>query len=257
MPQADPEHRHPPQNLANRLHRIVHRLRIARPVRKKHPIRLQLEHILRTRLRRNHRHAAALARQHPQNVMLDPKVISHHMKALPRFFVLDECIRQAEDRPTDSGIVRVERVNRLRRNHACQVRPIHLADVPRPLHQRRLVVGLRVEITPRITPYGPQMPNQRPRIDLRQHRNRIPLHVLVRHLLRTPVRADGRELAHDQTLDIGLGRLVVCQVRSVIANLGICENDDLSGIGRIGGDFLITGKGSIKNDFALAFARCP
>jgi hypothetical protein len=67
----------------------------------------------------------------------------------------------------------------------------------------------------------------------------------------------GRELAHDQTLDIGLGRLVVRLVRSVIADLGIGENDDLTGIGRIGGDFLISGKGSIKNDLALAFAGVP
>jgi hypothetical protein len=39
--------------------------------------------------------------------------------------------------------------------------------------------------------------------------------------------------------------------------LGIGENDDLSGIGRIGSDFLITGKGSVKNDLSLAFPRVP
>ena len=104
---------------------------------------------------------------------------------------------------------------------------------------------------------GPQVPHQRARIDLGQHRNRIPLHVLVGHLFRAPVGADGRELADDQALDIGLGRFVVCLVGAVVADLGIGENDDLPGIGRIGGDFLITGKGSIKNDFALAFARVP
>ena len=65
----------------------------------------------------------------------------------------------------------------------------------------------------------------------------------------------GGELADDQALDIGLGRLVVCLVGAVVADLGIGENDDLPGVGGIGGDFLVTGKGSIKNDLALAFAR--
>ena len=40
---------------------------------------------------------------------------------------------------------------------------------------------------------------------------------------------------------IGLGRFIVGVVGSVVADLGICENDDLSGIGRIGSDFLVAG----------------
>ena len=99
------------------------------------------------------------------------------------------------------------------------------------------------------------MAHQRAGVDLGQHRNRIALHVLVGDLFGAPIGADGRELADDQALDIGLGRLVVCLVGAVVADLGVGENDDLTGIGRIGGDFLITGKRSIENDFALAFAR--
>ena len=67
----------------------------------------------------------------------------------------------------------------------------------------------------------------------------------------------GGELADDQALDIGLGGLVVCLVGAVVADLGVGENDDLSGIGGIGGDFLIAGKGSIENNFTLAFAGWP
>jgi hypothetical protein len=67
----------------------------------------------------------------------------------------------------------------------------------------------------------------------------------------------GGELADDQALNIGLGRLVVRLVGAVVADLGIGENDDLTGIGGIGGDFLISGKGSIENNFALAFAWVP
>ena len=66
---------------------------------------------------------------------------------------------------------------------------------------------------------------------------------------------DRGELADDQALDIGLGRLVICLVGAVIPDLGIGENDNLSGIGGIGSDFLIAGKGGIENNFTLAFTR--
>ncbi len=103
---------------------------------------------------------------------------------------------------------------------------------------------------------GAQMPHQGAGIDFSEHRNRIALHILVGHLLRPPVGADDGELADDQALDIRLRRLVIRLVGPVVANLGIRENDDLPGIGRIGGDFLVTGEGGIKNNFTLAFARC-
>ena len=104
---------------------------------------------------------------------------------------------------------------------------------------------------------GAQVADQGAGVDLGQHRNRIALHVLVGDLLGAPVGADGRELADDQALDIRPGRLVVRLVGAVVADLGVGENDDLPGIGGVGGDFLVTGKGSIENDFALAFAWVP
>jgi hypothetical protein len=39
--------------------------------------------------------------------------------------------------------------------------------------------------------------------------------------------------------------------------LRVGENNDLTGIGGIGCDFLIAGKGCIENNFALAFAWVP
>ena len=104
---------------------------------------------------------------------------------------------------------------------------------------------------------GTQMADQGAGVDLGEHRNRIALHVLVGDLLGAPVGAGRRELAHDQALDVGLGGLVVGLVGSVVADLGIRQNDDLAGIGGVGGDLLVTGEGSIKNHLALAFAGGP
>ena len=97
------------------------------------------------------------------------------------------------------------------------------------------------------------MPHQRTGVNLGQHGYGIALHVLVGDLVGAPVGTDRRELADDQAFDIGLGRLVVCLTRAVVADLGVGENYDLTGIGGIGSDFLISGKRSIKNNLTLAF----
>ncbi len=98
------------------------------------------------------------------------------------------------------------------------------------------------------------MPHQRARIDLRQHRNLELFEIFLGHLLRAPVGADSRKLAHDQSLDIRTRGFVVFRVGPVIADFRIGENYNLAAVGRIGENFLIAGDGSIKNDFAVTFA---
>src|ERR1039457_1000883 len=102
-----------------------------------------------------------------------------------------------------------------------------------------------------------QMANQGAGVDLCQNWDLVPLHIFVGHLLGAPIGADGRKLANDQPLNIGLGRLVVREVCAVVADLGVGENNNLSGIGGIGSDFLVSGKRSIKNDFTQAFTWVP
>jgi hypothetical protein len=47
---------------------------------------------------------------------------------------------------------------------------------------------------------------------------------------------------------------VIVRVGAVIADLGIGEDNNLPCIRRIGKNFLVTGDGSIENDFPVAFA---
>src|SRR5262249_31059962 len=75
---------------------------------------------------------------------------------------------------------------------------------------------------------------------------------LLRGFLRAPVARERGEFADSETLDEWLCGLFIGIVRAVVADLGIGENDDLTGVGRIGEDFLIAGDGGIKNDFAGA-----
>ena len=72
------------------------------------------------------------------------------------------------------------------------------------------------------------MAHQGPRVNLRQDRNFELLQILLGHLLRAPVRADLRELAHDQAFDIRPGGFVVFWIGAVIADLRVGENDNLA-----------------------------
>src|SRR5215471_8613811 len=51
-----------------------------------------------------------------------------------------------------------------------------------------------------------------------------------------------------------MGGLVVFRIGAVISDFRSGQNNNLSGIGRVGENFLVTSDGSIKNDFAVAFA---
>src|SRR5579872_710083 len=98
------------------------------------------------------------------------------------------------------------------------------------------------------------MAHQCSRVDVRQHGHLELLQILFGYLLRAPVRAHARELANDKAFDPRTRGFVVILVGAVVSDFWIRQNDDLSGVGRVGENFLVSGDGSIKNDFAVAFA---
>src|SRR5258708_7217772 len=93
-------------------------------------------------------------------------------------------------------------------------------------------------------------------VNVRNYRDFKFFQILVSHLLRTPVRTDGRKLAHHQALDVRVRGLVIVRVGAVVANFWIRQDNDLPGIRRIGENFLVAGNGGIKNDFAVTLAFC-
>jgi hypothetical protein len=72
-------------------------------------------------------------------------------------------------------------------------------------------------------------------------------------LLRAPIGADGRELARDQALDIRAASLIVGGVGSVVPDLWIGQDNNLSSVRGIGEDFLVACQGGIENHFAKTF----
>ena len=97
-----------------------------------------------------------------------------------------------------------------------------------------------------------QVTNKCARIDIRDHRNVEALEIFVGSLLRAPVRTDWRELANNQSFNVGSNSFVVFRIGAVIADLRVGEYYDLSGVRRIGEDFLVSSERGIKNDFPVA-----
>ncbi len=250
MSEADAEDRHLAHHAANALLRVRHRLGIARAVRQEHAIRLHRQHVFRAGGRRNHRHAAALADQAAQDVVLDAVVVSDHVMLRRSVFHADNFRR----------LVASARLHPTRRR--CGVVTSFARSVPsifgieRALATSLSVIGFERRDHAAHDAVVAQMAHQRAGIDLGQHGNLVALEILFGDLLRAPVGADARELAHDQPLDVRTRGLVVVGVGAVIADFRIGENYDLPGVGRVGEDFLVAGDGGIKNDFAVTFAFC-
>src|SRR5208282_26154 len=101
---------------------------------------------------------------------------------------------------------------------------------------------------------GAQVANQRPRVNLSEHGNLELLHEFIGDLLRAPVGTDFRKLAYDQPLDVGAHGLAVFGIGAVVSDFRVGQDNDLSGVRRVGENFLVAGNGSIKNDFARALA---
>src|SRR5208337_4950149 len=99
-----------------------------------------------------------------------------------------------------------------------------------------------------------QVTHQRTRVDIGQHGNFELFEKPFGELLGTPVRANFGELANDKPFDIRPRGFAILGISPVVSDFGVGKNYNLTGIGRISEDFLITGDGSIKNYFAATFA---
>src|SRR5262249_1947447 len=100
------------------------------------------------------------------------------------------------------------------------------------------------------------MAHQRAGINIRENGNVEALEVFVGDRLRAPVGTDGREFANYKAFDEGPGGFIVFGVGSVIADLRVGEDNDLSCVRGIGEDFLVTSDGSIENYFPVTFGLC-
>jgi len=148
MAEADSEDRHSTQELANGAHGVIDRLRIAGTVGEEDAVGFQFKNVVGRGLRRNHRHAAAFAHQHPENVPLDAKIVSDDMEfrglpplprrgcvkdGVPGIVALFETDRQKRVSRLVAAIARVEGIDRPGGDEAGQIGAVHLAKASRLL----------------------------------------------------------------------------------------------------------------------------
>ena len=184
--------------------------------------------------------------------MLDAEVIRHYMQI--RWRQLETLVSLLQGIAVEvSPVIAVPLVSSLGAHHLGQIGAIHLADAAR-LEDKFVRICLERRNDPAQHAMGAQMTNHSACVNLSDYRNVKAFQVFFRHLLRAPIRAYGRELARDQSLDIRAAGLVVGGVGSVVSDLWIGQDNNLSSVGRIGKDFLVASQGGIENHFAKTFA---
>src|SRR5262252_7013823 len=222
-------------------------LGITGAVRQEDAVGLQPQHIFSGRLRRDDRHFAAFGAQLSQDVLLDSKVIGDHVKPRRLVFYSDDFVGQVR------ALASFPNVGVVGRNDFRQVGAVHLRNRA-GFADELVAVGLESRDHAAHHAVVAQVANQSTRVDIGKDGNFELLHVLVGHLLRAPVGAHFRKLADNQALDVRARGLAVFRSSTVVADFGVGENNDLSGIGRVSKNFLVAGNGSVENDFAGALA---
>ena len=74
--------------------------------------------------------------------------------------------------------------------------------------------------------------------------------IVVEALGGAPIGRDAAELADDETTHLNLIRFRILGIDAVVPDLGIGHGHDLSSVGGIGQNFLITGHGGVKTNLA-------
>ena len=140
-------------------------------------------------------------------------------------------------------------------HHAGQVGALHLADRPRPGHQRVRVQRRARRDDAAHHAMRAQVAHNGARVHLGQHGDAAALEVVVGHLGGPPVGADLGELARHQRLDVGPRRFRIAGRRPIVPNVRIGQHHDLPRVRGIGEDLLVAGQRCIEDDFARGLDR--
>ena len=101
---------------------------------------------------------------------------------------------------------------------------------------------------------GAEVAHDRAGVQVLDGGNLVALQELLAVLAAAPVAGNRAELTNHQAFNVRTRRFVVVGVGAVVADLRIGQNNNLAGIGGVGEDFLLTGDGSIENNFPVTFA---
>jgi hypothetical protein len=94
------------------------------------------------------------------------------------------------------------------------------------------------------------VPHQRSGVDIPKNGDVVTRQISLGRFSGTPIRSHNGKFAHHQRFNVGSLGFLVVQIRPDVADVRICQADDLPGVAGIGEYFLVSGETRIKNDFA-------
>ena len=236
------------QEFADRVDGIGAGLRIAGPVRKEHAIGLQCQHFGRRRLCRHHGDATARIGQQPQDVALDAEIVGHHMQALlrpqtgPAWLAPDRAI---------IPLVALAGGHDLGQIHACKA-----GETAGRMHG-----GVRIDIVAGHDAAGlrtllAQQAGELAGVDVGDGHHAAALEVLAQRQRGAPVAGEQRQVANHKTCRSNQRRFLIFRRGAGIPDVRVSQGDYLSGVGRIGKNFLIARHRRIEDHFAGRIPFC-
>src|SRR3989454_2819536 len=244
--QADSEKRLPAQQVPDIPDRIVHCFRIPWSVGEEDPIRFQSEDIFSRRRRWHYGNTRAAAREISQDVGFDSEVVGDYMKR--RGFKFSQPGKLDEVDVLVRILVRL-----LDRDLAGEIPPDHLRGLLNLFQEGGfVVVDKRYDAAHRTL--QADVTHQSARIDIRNGRYAVLRQVGLEALRRPPVAGHWRQVADDESFEERLPRFDVLGIDAGIADERIGHRNDLTGIGRVGKNFLVARHRSIENDFTHGLA---
>ena len=228
-------------DLANGVDRVITRVRITRAVRQEYTVRVHLKHFLRWRLRRHQRYGTTAVGQQPQYVVLDSKVVGNDATSGRRGWGIATLRRPHAFPPRR----RVAAADNLREIHALKSRKSTRAS------QCLSFIGVRSrqDTAPERTLLADQ-PRQAPRVDIGDRDNAPAPQEFRQRGRRPPTAGTQRQVPDHEPFRPDPAGLHVLRIGARVADVGVGERHDLTGVGWIGEDLLVAGHGGIENDFA-------
>jgi hypothetical protein len=169
-----------------------------------------------------------------------------------------ELAELGEDRALDAEVVgddptrsRADRVGRGARDHGDEVDAVG-AGLGGCRGRHRSLVG-RAERA-RHGPGVADVAGEPARVDAGDAREPVRAQEGVEVAVAAPVAPPPGEVADDDAPAVRGDGLVVGRHRAVVADVGVGERDDLSGVGRVGDDLLVAAEGRVEHDLAARHA---
>src|SRR5207302_1027294 len=226
------------EQLAGGADRVLAGLRIARTIRQEYAIRRERLHFLRARLRRHDGHAAAEIGEQPQDIALDAEIVGHDVQPLVRADGRAAALRpHAALVPLEAALAR----DNLREIHALQPR-----ELASGFHGRSLIDLLAGHDAAGLRALLAQHARELARIDAGDGDDAAALEKLGERLVGAPVARQDRQVADDEARGIDLRGFEVFGCGARVADVRAGQCDDLTGVGRIGENFLVARQRGIE-----------